>query len=443
MLRSIATTGILGLRDRDPEAARDGARVNLMRDLSPVYVERVVLKNYKNIAACDVRLQPLTLLVGPNGSGKSNFVDALRFVSDSLRTTLEHALRDRGGINEVRRRSRGHPTNFGIRLVVRLGPGVVGNYAFQVGAQRHGGFKVQREECSIENLEEGQRFHFLVEDGVLRTSSPKLRASIVPDRLYLTLVSGLSEFRAVYDALSHMGFYNLSPERIRELQDPDPGDLLARDGRNLAAVIRRINDDQPELARRINEYLSAVVPGVSSVVAKTIGPKETLEFRQKVAGDEAPWRFLAQNMSDGTLRVLGVLVAVFQARGRARSTPLIAIEEPEVAIHPGAAIKLMDALIEASHETCLLITTHSPELLDHPAVDVSSILAVEARDNEAIITPVRPEMRDAVKNRLYTVGELLRLDQLQPDERVYRQVRAQLQLFPSNGVADVGARADR
>ena len=68
-------------------------------------VTRVVLKNFKSIAACDVKLGPLTVLVGPNGSGKSNFVDSLRFVSDSLTTTLDHALRDRGGINEVRRRS--------------------------------------------------------------------------------------------------------------------------------------------------------------------------------------------------------------------------------------------------------------------------------------------------------------------------------------------------
>ena len=61
---------------------------------------RVALKNYKSLAACDVRFGPLAFLVGPNGAGKSNFLDALRFVTDSLRTSLEHALRERGGINE-------------------------------------------------------------------------------------------------------------------------------------------------------------------------------------------------------------------------------------------------------------------------------------------------------------------------------------------------------
>ena len=65
--------------------------------MSPTFLTRVILKNYKSIAACDVRFGPLSFLLGPNGAGKSNFLDALRFVTDSLRTSLEHAIRDRGG----------------------------------------------------------------------------------------------------------------------------------------------------------------------------------------------------------------------------------------------------------------------------------------------------------------------------------------------------------
>ena len=61
------------------------------------FVRRVKLRNYKSIGRCDVELGPLTVLVGHNGSGKSNFLDALAFVSDSLRTSLDHALRERGG----------------------------------------------------------------------------------------------------------------------------------------------------------------------------------------------------------------------------------------------------------------------------------------------------------------------------------------------------------
>ena len=60
------------------------------------FITRVRLRNYKSIATCDVRLYPLMFLIGPNGAGKSNFLDALHFVADALRISLDHALRDRG-----------------------------------------------------------------------------------------------------------------------------------------------------------------------------------------------------------------------------------------------------------------------------------------------------------------------------------------------------------
>ena len=68
-------------------------------DTDPRLVTRVALRNYKSIAACAVHPAPLSFLVGPNGCGKSNFLDALRFVAEALRFSLDHALRDRGGIS--------------------------------------------------------------------------------------------------------------------------------------------------------------------------------------------------------------------------------------------------------------------------------------------------------------------------------------------------------
>src|SRR5512136_2782842 len=111
--------------------------------IDPVFLKRVVLNNYKSIKECSVKLGPLTFLLGQNGAGKSNFLDALRLVAESLNTSLEHTLRERGGIKEVRRRSAGHPTHFGIRLEWQLPNGTQGVYAFRVGAQKKGGFEIQ------------------------------------------------------------------------------------------------------------------------------------------------------------------------------------------------------------------------------------------------------------------------------------------------------------
>ena len=121
-----------------------------------------------------------------------------------------------------------------------------------------------------------------------------------------------------------MGFYSLNPDRIRDLQSPDSGKLLARDGSNLAGVLAQLTAQNPVTKQRIEEYLGKIVPGVRRVEHRVLGPKETIEFGQAVAGSEFPWRFLAANMSDGTLRALGILVALLQAGARQCARPFLA-----------------------------------------------------------------------------------------------------------------------
>ena len=129
------------------------------------------------------------------------------------------------------------------------------------------------------------------------------------------------------------------------------------------------------------------------------------------------WRFLANNMSDGTLRALGILVALFQERHDPKKRVLlVGVEEPEIALHPAAAGVLLDALRDAADNTQIIITSHSPDLLDDKDLDPESILAVEARDGITVIAGIDEAGKSAVRDRLYTTaGELLRLDQLQPD----------------------------
>ncbi len=392
------------------------------------FLTRVVLRNYKSIAACDVHLGALNFLVGPNGSGKSNFLDALRLVGESLRTTLDHALRDRGGISEVRRRSSGHPTHFGIRLEFSFA-GWTGHYAFDVGAKERGGYVVKNEECFVQ-LPSSVSSHYVTEAGSVVQTNLKTPPKAAADRLYLVTVSGLDEFRPLFDALSHMGFYNLNPDRMRDLQSPDPGEVLARDGGNLAAVLTAMASRSPISKARVEDYLARVVSGVKGVDPKIIGPKETIEFRQAVSGATHPWKFLAASMSDGTLRALGILVALFQsARNGANPVRLVGIEEPEAALHPAAAGVLTDSLREASQRTQIVVTSHSPDLLDNEDISDGEVLAVLSEQGETKIGRLDPASRSALRDHLYTAGDLLRMDQLRPDPAETNLKPEQLNLF--------------
>lgn len=58
----------------------------------------------------------------------------------------------------------------------------------------------------------------------------------------------------------------------------------------------------------------------------------------------------------------------FQGNRDHRASLIIGIEEPETAFHPGAFAALRKALERASERKKVLITRHSPELLDEPKI---------------------------------------------------------------------------
>lgn len=306
------------------------------------------------------------------------------------------------------------PNNFSMRLDFGV-DATSGHYSFHVGSKPSGGYEVLNEECVVSG-HAAAHYHVrkgaLVKHAGLEGTPPPAS----PDRLYLPLASGWPVLRPAFESLSRMGFYNLNPDRIRDLQAPDAAALLRRDGSNLASILANLTRKAPERKERIEEYLSRVVPGVKGVEVKAMGSKETIEFRQRVKGSEYSWRFDAASMSDGTLRALGVLVSLFQfSNGDGPVVRLVGIEEPETALHPAAAGLLLDSLLEASEKIQVIVTSHSPDLLDSKELPADAIFAVVGSEGESQIARVNQAGRDALKKGLYTAGELLRLDQLIPD----------------------------
>lgn len=379
------------------------------------FLRGILIKNYKSIGKCALRLGRMSVLIGRNGSGKSNFLDAIRFVVDGLETSLDHAVKSRGGITSVRRKSTGHPRNFSLQYEINLSSGRWGRYGFEVVAREGGGFSVKWEDLEIRTAGGHVESKYRVEDGdvVQTTVTTMPRAS--RDRLHLVVASGLVEFREPYDALRSMGFYNLNPEAMKELQSPDAGEILGRDGGNVASVLARLQGESPAEKERIERYLGKIVAGIEGVDRHQLGPRETLEFRQRVTGAKDPWRFFAANMSDGTLRALGVLLSASQLIHLRERVRLVGIEEPEAALHPSAARGLMEALEEATDHTQVMVTTHSPDLLDAMQSDPRSLLVVESVEGETFIGPADPASMNAIREHLYTAGDLQRANQLEPD----------------------------
>lgn len=396
-------------------------------------VVRLELKQYKSIEHCDIALSPMTVLVGRNGVGKSNILDALRFVADALRDTLEYAIRERGGIDQVRRKSLGgRPTHPNIGLRLRLARGAEAVYVFRIAAVQGRGFRVDRERCDVFDSA-GQRAHwFSVSEGAATWSLPSPCPAVAPDRLFLVAASGSPQFRPVFDVLTRMTFHNLNPEAMKYPQRPEPGELLSHEGRNLASVVKQLQSREGTL-ERVAEHLRAIGVPLSRISHKLAGPLETIEVAQEVSVPEGRRNsnFDAISLSDGTIRALGILVSLVSSRGKDEGGPsLIGIEEPETALHPAAAGALMDALLQGSRHTQLIITCHSPDLLDHDDVNAEMIRPVLLDNGRTVVGSLSPTRAQLLKEHLSTAGELLRLDQLEPDPAdLRRQEEARGTLF--------------
>ena len=61
-----------------------------------------------------------------------------------------------------------------------------------------------------------------------------------------------------------------------------------------------------------------------------------------------------------------------------------------------------------------MVTSHSADLLDNDTIPESAILAVLSEHAETRIGPLDEAGRSALRDHLFTAGELLRMDQLRP-----------------------------
>lgn len=388
-------------------------------------LRRLSIRNFRNIGRCDVGLAPLSVVVGRNGAGKSNLLDGIAFVSDAVRGSLEEAVRDRGGIDAVRRRSTGHPRTVRFALELRLPSWCLAHYAFQLVTQPNGTWTVVAERATIRD--DGNSvlgsFH-RSEDTLLRTSL-KTAPPAEREHLYLTRAAAFEPFRELYDTLASMRVYRFERGALRGLPSPTNGLALHHDGANLPSVIARLTRDDPETLQRVTDYLGAIVPGTIGVERVAAGPRETLQFRQKMAGSRHPWRLHGVDMADGTLATLATLVAAFQDTRRTGAISLVGLESPEHGLHPLALGALVEALGEAARNTQLMIATHSPELLDALRPERDVLLAVAARGGTAVVAPANVEPGPGA-------GEHLRHDSLKPLRRGTTKPD-QLGLFQAGG----------
>jgi predicted ATPase len=380
--------------------------------MEPV-IRRLIVEGFRSIRSEIIEFDNPTFLVGRNGSGKSNLIDALAFLGECMVSPLPEVFARRGGGRVVcygaKRLSRpGTHRTMGLGVILGAIDDAITTARYSVEIAPTGYdrsiYRVEREQCVIEGQGSRRDWFERIRGEPLRASAGGLQPQLAEEALALPLLGGDSRFAPLFRTLEGMRAYSIAPDRLREWQVPDSGRALLGDGSNVASVLQRIEDNDPDDLQRICELLEAIVPTIRRIDVKDYGSKLGLEFTQQWDDGPVSLTLEASSMSDGTLRALGLLTAVYQ-----RPIPsLIAIEEPEATIHPGALGVIMDVLRHASERTQVVVTTHSPEILDADWLEDRHIRIVTWEHGKTRVTPLDVGAREALRQHLMTAGELLR-----------------------------------
>lgn len=327
-------------------------------------VSRVHLSNWKNFRSCEVDLSERTFIVGANASGKSNFLDVFRFLHDITKVGggLQMAVSSRGGMRKVRCLSARQNTDVEISIVFRDsvdGPDFW-TYRLAFNSVDNDGLK-NKEVCVVKEFV--QRGDEVILDRSVDSGED------LESLTYTYLEQGASnlKFRELKNFFENLEYLNLIPQLLREaslLPAMTTEDYFGRD------FLQR-------LSRLDRETCGAYLKTISEVLQQTVPQLDELNLVYDENGQPhiemkcRHWRTYGNRqqedqLSDGTLRLIGVLFAILDCKGMAL------LEEPETNLHSSVVSRLpqyISKLIRTNnHKTQVLITTHSYEILSDQGI---------------------------------------------------------------------------
>lgn len=332
------------------------------------------LKNWKNFESVDVDLQDRIFLVGPNASGKSNLLDALRFLRDlaSVGGGFGEAVRRRGGVSTIRCLAARRYSDIEIDVELENGEGHSWDYqlAFNQDNQRRPVVRRER----------------VIRDGQTILERPDQDDRDDAARLtqtHLEQVNVNLEFRSLSTFFASIRYLHIVPQLVREpdrsvgrSNDPYGGDFLEQ-------VARTNERTRNARMRKIQTALRVAVPQLEEIeLTRDVRGVPHLRARYQHWRPHGAWQSEVQ-LSDGTLRLMGVLWATMDGKG-----PLL-LEEPELSLHAEIVRVLPQMLARVQRHTKrqVFLSTHSPDLLADTGIGLDETLLFVPQKEGAKVLP--------------------------------------------------------
>ena len=317
-----------------------------------VFLEKVHIKNFLSLRDVTLPFKPLTVLVGPNASGKSNTFLALHLlnriiISESL--PLDKSIMDSLWTSEAQKIS------FHLQTKVKENQTL---YHLELKANPNFSFLDEQllvNELNVISIQGGQ--------GIVQDEQGENETTYNSNKLALGSAGNYGNkpiTRALTEFIKEWEFYDFMPNFIRgNLSSFSPAEKEFREfpkldtyGIDLPKVLWNWHKNSPESFRNISDAIAASTNREIDY-CKSDGENQFCLLE----GDKNP--IPMHGASDGTLRLIAYNILLNEPE----LPPLIAIEEPERNLHPGALTEIAYVLEQIAKRSQVIITTHSSQLL--------------------------------------------------------------------------------
>jgi len=382
---------------------------------------------FKGLREFNIVPQRVNLLIGANGTGKTNFTDLIAFIASLCPRGLSATLEDFGGLYQARTRQPGAGTPYKFRIDLTLGEdrsrGIQkACYHFALAQSKE--VKVQTETLDavvykrtpgrplkpgfpLFDTEQPVELRYRRRGSTISEWSKSLEPTISREfddeqELVLAAYGRLGELRTITDYLSSWRVYNVDAAIAKQSTGGSDTEL-ERYGANIVPYVARMLGDR-QIRDQLLSDLQEAVPYIQDIQPGRVLTFQTLRFTEQDTGAE----FQLPEMSDGTIRLLGLLAVLRQP-----VPPAVAvIEEPENAMHTYAIHHFLSVARRVAmadqFASQVFLTSHSPAVVDE-------VLKVEAmretnfqtacfvtqrRPESPSIVPAPPEIMKAIAQNL-------------------------------------------
>ena len=356
-------------------------------------IKKLTLHNWKNFQNLEVTLSERCFIIGANAAGKSNLIDALRFLRDIAKQSggLQTAVEERGGVTKIR--CLAARTNTDILIDVELGEPNTEELTWRYllnFAHTGGGILKNQAVILSEKVWHNNQLILNRPNNADKEDTETLKYT------YLEQITANKEFRDIQVFFQSIEYLNVVPQLIREsgsyLQTQGKEDFY---GRNFLEKLAVMNErTRNAYFNRINEILKYAVPQLEKLQfitdPKGIPHLEARYIHWRAQGSKQQ----EMQFSDGTLRLIGFLFALFYSSG------VVLLEEPEINLHAGIVKQLPEFIAKMQRYKMkqVIITTHSYDILSNEGISTNEVLVLQPSKEGTIVKTASnmPEIQSIV-----------------------------------------------